>query len=388
MSESIRFCSRCVISTQRPLACKEYQRTPGSDPAFMAFDQNGICAACRVAERKKEDTPWPELATRLRELCAHFRRHDGRPDVLVPGSGGKDSFYAAHLLRDTYSMHPLTVTWAPHEYTAVGWRNYQAWLQSGFSGLLVTPNPRVHRTLTRLAFLNLLHPFQPFILGQRSIAPKIAAQYGIALVAYGEDDEEYEGRPGWQSVEEDRPAVPYLGGVALPDLIHQGMPAHDLSLYLPEPHPSVTTCALGHYVQWQPQGSYYAASQHGFEANEARTEGTYSKYNSIDDRLDPLHYFTMWIKWGIGRATHDASQEIRNGHLTREEGLALVERYDGELRAETLMWACQYMGITADTFWETIDRFRIERPHLWMREECGKWLLKSTAWNPERGQRI
>ena len=94
------------------------------------------------------------------------RRDDGSYDCVVPGSGGKDSFYAAHLLKFKYGMHPLTVTWAPHVYTEWGWKNFQSWIHAGFDNELTTPNGRVHRLLTRLAVENLFHPFQPFIFGQ------------------------------------------------------------------------------------------------------------------------------------------------------------------------------------------------------------------------------
>ena len=84
--------------------------------------------------------------------CDKFRSRNGSYDCLVPGSGGKDSFYASHVLKTRFGMHPLTVTWAPHIYTEVGWRNFQAWIHSGFTNFLCTPDGRVHRTLTRLAF--------------------------------------------------------------------------------------------------------------------------------------------------------------------------------------------------------------------------------------------
>lgn len=377
----VQFCTRCVISTERPLSSREYARAPGSRPATMTFDAEGVCGACRVAERKAA-TDWPAREEALRWLCAQHRRTDGRPDVLVPGSGGKDSVYAAHILKTRYGMHPLTVTWAPHEYTAVGWRNFQRWLGAGFDNLLVTPNPRVHRLLTRLAFTNLLHPFQPFVLGQRSLASKLAARYNIRLIFFGEDDEEYEGAPGWQEQREEltRPLREIrLGGVPYTELITQhGLDPHDLWMYLP-PEPYLDTIqALGRYLRWVPQEAYYYAVEHtGFEANEARTEGTYSKYNSIDDRLDPLHYYTTWIKFGLGRASYDAAQEIRNGHLTRAEGVALVRQYDGEIRPETVAWACGYMGITEPEFWETVDRFRPAR--LWTRHEP-TWTLGAHVW--------
>ena len=88
-------------------------------------------------------------------------------------------------------MHPLTVTWAPHIHTDWGWKNFQSWIHAGFDNLLTTPNGRVHRLLTRLAVENIFHPFQPFILGQKQLAPKMSALHGIPLVFYGENKAEY-----------------------------------------------------------------------------------------------------------------------------------------------------------------------------------------------------
>ena len=385
----VAFCTRCVISNQRPLASREYARTDPFAVGRMAFDAEGVCAACRVAEAK-EATDWKAKREELGAILARYRRTDGRPDVIVPGSGGKDSVYAAHVLRDEFGMHPLTVTWAPHRYTEVGWRNFQAWLEQGFDNLLVTPNPKVHRVLTRLAFQRLGHPFQPFVLGQRSLAPKLAAAHDIALVVYGEDDAEYEGQAGWQEDPEYRPerlATLRLSGVPYEQLVaDHGLEPYHLFAYLP-PAQAVRTLALGRYIRWQPQGVYYFAAERGFEANEQRTEGTYSKYNSIDDRLDPLHYYLTWIKFGLGRASYDAAQEIRNGHLTRAEGVALAQRFDGEIREETIAWACAYMGITREQFWDTMDQLRIANPTLWHRDTEGEWYLTQTVWNPTRGQR-
>jgi len=88
---------------------------------------------------------------------------------------------------------------------------------------------------------------------------------------------------------------------------------------------------LGYYLRWHPQSAYYYAVKHGgFEASPERTPGTYSKYNSIDDKIDDFHYWTTRVKFGIGRATYDASQEIRSGDITRAEGVALVRRFDHE----------------------------------------------------------
>ena len=383
----VRFCARCVISNQRPSSTVEYTHTRESKKETIHVDADGVCAACRFAEMK-EKVDWAERERELQDLLARHRRTDGRYDVLVPGSGGKDSIYASHLLKYTYGMNPLTVTWAPHIYTEVGWRNFQSWIHAGFDNFLCTPNGRVHRTLTRLAFENLLHPFQPFIFGQKCLPPKFAALWDIPLVIYGENEVEY-GNPHDEAVTArrdpryytrgDRIEDLHLGGLRVPDLAAHGIATRDLDPYLPgDPQlladKKIDVQYLGYYLRWVPQECYYYAVEHAqFEANTERTEGTYSKYNSIDDRIDGLHYYTTYIKFGLGRASYDAAQEIRNGHLTREEGVALVRRFDGEFPEKWFQENLEYMGIPEARFREIVDQFR--SPHLWTREG-GQWTLR------------
>src|SRR5207245_7298857 len=167
LPHDVLFCKQCVISNQRPNSSVEYAHTRDSKKGTIYFDTEGVCDACRFAELKRHTIDWDERERALRDLCDRYRRGDGGYDCAVPGSGGKDSFYAAHKLKYEYGMHPLTVTWAPHIYTEWGWDNQQAWIKAGFDNYLCTPNGRVHRLLTRLAVENLFHPFQPFILGQK-----------------------------------------------------------------------------------------------------------------------------------------------------------------------------------------------------------------------------
>ena len=124
---------------------------------------------------------------------------------------------------------------------------------------------------------------------------------------------------------------------------------------------------LGYYLKWHPQECYYYAVEHGgFQAAPERTPGTYSKYNSIDDKIDDLHYYTTYIKFGIGRATYDASQEIRNKHITREEGVALVKKFDGEFPDKYFNEIMDYLEMKPERFRELCDEFR--SPHLWLKE--------------------
>lgn len=388
LPEEVRYCTRCVISNQRPVSSVEFRHTPDRQVGTIALDEEGVCDACRYAERK-DQIDWDERRSRLAALLDRHRRDDGGYDCLVPGSGGKDSCYAAWVLKYEYGMNPLTVTWPPILYTDIGRQNYERWIEvGGFDNVRFKPNGRTHRLLTRLAITNLLHPFQTFILGQKNLAPKLALRFGIPLVFYGENEAEY-GNPIADNARSLRDAsfftasnfdALHLGGVAVPELIERhGVRRSDLDAYLPA-DPSAYEQSqlevhyLGYYLKWTPQEAYYHAVDHcGFEANPVRTEGTYSKYNSLDDKIDGLHYYTTYIKFGLGRASYDASQEIRNRHITRDEGVALVRRFDGEFPERYFADILDYLEVTAEEFHALCDRFR--PPHLWRQDGDG-WHLR------------
>lgn len=400
----VKFCKSCVMPNQRPSSCNEWFHHPGKRHKFIHFDEEGICSACRFNQAKQDGSiDWKARESELLELLDRHRSKNGSYDCLVPGSGGKDSGFAAHILKYKYGMHPLTVTWAPHLYTEIGWQNFQNWVHvGGFDNYLFTPNGRIHRLLTRNAFLNLLHPFQPFILGQKSFALKMANLFKIPLIFYGESPGEYGANMGLDQkrfVTEDKRhgndqddgfrldyinsktelEKVYLGGKAIAEYLEEGVALRDLDPYLPL-NPEIINEKkiefqfLGYYIKWIPQETYYYCVQNtGFQANPVRTEGTYSKYNSIDDKTDGYFYYTTYIKFGYGRATQDASQEIRNKHLTREDGIALVKRYDGELPKRYMKEFLEYISITEEEFHATCEQFR--SGHLWEKVN-GEWRLK------------
>ena len=399
----VEFCKSCVISNQRPNSAVEYNHTKDSKKTTINFDDEGICDACRFAERKASGINWDDREEELRELLDRHRSTDGSYDCLVPGSGGKDSFYASHILRTKYGMHPLTVTWSPHIYTEWGWRNFQRWIHAGHDNYLMTPNGRVHRLLTRLAVDNLFHPFQPSMFGQKALAPKMALMFNIPLVIYGENEAEYgncigdteSSKRDWSYFTAEDQSKVSLGGVSVPNLKkYFGLEQQDLIPYLPAnpnqiAEKNIEVHYLGYYLKWHPQSCYYYSVENGgFEASPERTPGTYSKYNSIDDRIDDFHYYTTGIKFGIGRATYDAAQEIRSGDIDRQEGIALVKRFDHEFPNRFSDEIFKYLSIPSDEFPEASKMFEepimtksyFERltdsfrsPHLW------KWEDKSNG---------
>ena len=130
---------------------------------------------------------------------------------------------------------------------------------------------------------------------------------------------------------------------------------------------------MGYYLKWDPQECYYYAAKYtGFRPNTERTEGSYSKYSSIDDKIDPFHYYLTHIKFGLGRASYDAAQEIRNDKITREEGINLVKLYDHEFPKKYYNEFLKYIDLKDEDFNLTVDKFR--SPHLW-RKKNEKWSL-------------
>lgn len=403
----VAFCKVCNMSNQQPMSSNEYSHGKDSTKTTLSFDDEGVCHACRFNKLKEDgEIDWDERERELIELCNRFRKDDGSYDCIVGGSGGKDSAMQSHLLKYKYGMHPLTVTWSPHLYTEIGWKNFQNWVHvGGFDNFLYTPNGKIHRLLTRNATINLLHPFQPFILGQKTFVAKMAAQLNIPLIFYGEMPGEYGEKishktTGYASGEGEAESEGFsldylvgknvrdvlLGGKAIGEYLDEGVPMADLKSYLPMDsdvlrRKGIDFKYLGYYKKWVPQEAYYYAVENtGFEANPLRTEGTYSKYNSLDDKVDGFFYFTRWIKFGVGRTMMDSAQEIRNHHINKDEAIALMRRYEGEFPARYEKEFLDYISMSREEFLMLCDRFR--SPHLWKVED-GEWKLRHTPWDEE-----
>ena len=397
LPEQVVFCKRCVISNQRPNSTVEFKNVKDEEKATINFDEDEICDACRYQDSKASNIDWEKREDVLKNLCDLHRNNNGDYDVIVPGSGGKDSAYASHVLKYKYGMNPLTVTWAPHKYTEIGWKNFENWIhEGGLDNILFTPNGKLHRYLTKEAFTNLLHPFQPFIVGQRIIGPMMAAKFNVKLVFYGENqaeygnnvDENYTPTMDKKFFSVDDPMDIMLGGKSIRDIISEtDFKLNDFKPYIPPKaeyleSKGVEVHYLGYYLPWDPQECYYYATENtGFQSNSERTEGTYSKYSSIDDKIDMFHYLTTLVKFGIGRATYDAAQEIRNNKITREEGVQLVRKFDQEFPNKYFKDFLEYISLSESEFHNILDKFR--SPHLWEKID-GEWVLKHAVWHNQK----
>jgi N-acetyl sugar amidotransferase len=373
LPREVRFCAKCTVSNQRPR---------------ISFDVDGVCSACRYAEFKRTRVDWAQRERELADLCNRHRRHDGSYDVIVPCSGGKDGGFVAHQLKYKYGMHPLTVTWSPLLKTDIGRRNLEAFIDAGFDNIFGQPNGAVARQLTRLSVLHVGDPFQPFIYGQTNFPLRIAVQYGVPLIMYGENGEvEYGGdmknafRPTREIQDHDKH---YFSGLPPEFWREHGLSDADLHPFKAPKYDAVMANRteihfFGYYTFWDPQENFYYCTEHtGYTPNTERSEGTYSKYASLDDRIDGFHYHLGFIKFGIGRTTSDSAHEIRDGKITREEGIALVKRYDGEFPKRYYQEFLDYCGIADEQFRAVIDSWRAD--HIW-EQDNGEWRLRHPIWH-------
>ena len=393
--KKVIFCSKCVMSNQRPLSFPEFLHKKSRSGAkyLNLTKEDHVCDACRFSEIKKK-IDWKKREDDLLKLLDKHRSKNKDYDCLVPGSGGKDSIYASHILKYKYGMNPLTVTWSPILYTDYGYKNYLNWIQKGnFDNIHVKQAGETMKKLTKLSIENLLHPFQTFILGQKNLAPKIAKNFNINLVFFGENESEY-GNPIAENnsslrkktyFSKNKNSKLYLAGLSLKELREKhNLTEKDLSVFFPIEDKELSSFNvnihyLGYYLKWIPQEAYYYSVKNcDFKPRPYRTQGTYSKYNSIDDKIDDLHYYTTYIKFGIGRTTYDASQEIRNNHLTRNEAKTLVKRFDGEFPDKYFDEIMDYLEMKPNQFFKLCNKFR--SPHLWKKIN-GKHKLRHTVNN-------
>ena len=397
LPQEIKYCIECNLSNQRPTSINEYFHTKDSIQTTVEFDEKGVCAACNFVKKEFDETiNWKDREKELSNLCDKHRKNSGEYDCLVPGSGGKDSVFASHILKHKYKMNPLTITWSPHLYTDIGWKNFQSWLhKGGFDNYLYTPNPIIHKKITREATIRLLHPFQPFILGQKTFAVKIAHKLNIPLIFYGEMQgkggkkishlaktfSDSKSQKGFEMdpLEGKKFEDAYLGGKQVKEYLNEGTSLSDLQSYKPLElekiqEKNIEFHYLGYYLRWIPQEMYYFAVKNAdFSANTQRSEGTYSKYISLDDKIDGFFFYTSYIKFGIGRTMLESAQEVRHGHLNKDEGKDLIKKFDGEYPQKYENEFYEYISMNKDEFLAICDKFRPD--HIW-EKKSNFWKLR------------
>ncbi len=364
----IRYCKRCVTPTTRPR---------------VEFDADGVCNACHTADLKKR-IDW---AARREEFAAQLRKmrtSEDAYDCIVPWSGGKDSSAIAYRLKHEFGLNPLLVTASPLIPNEIAQHNREEMLLVGFDQVMVRLNQKVSRHLSRRFFVERGNPKVHWEATKEAIPVAMAIRYKTPLIVYAEHGEsEYGGRVLSEDSRRTKDFTEVIENIVGDDpgnWIDDVVTERDLNQYrYPDAHSiaeiGATAVYFAYYFKWSMYENYqYLKDKIDFRlAPNGRTDGTFTNFDSLDDKIDTLYYYMQYIKFGFGRAARDASRLIQNGHLTREQGLEYVRLYDHEFPSTYFAEQLDYLGLTEEEFHKIVDLHR--NPEIW-ENRAGVWHLR------------
>lgn len=364
----VRYCTRCLTPSTRPR---------------IVFDAEGVCNACHNAEQKAR-TDWDARRREFFEWVERHRPKSGPYDCLVPWSGGKDSSAIAYRLKFEFGLNPLLVTASPLIPNDLAVHNREAMIRLGFDQVMVRPNQKVARSLARRFFEERGNPKVHWEASKEAVPLRAAVQYGIPLVFHAEHGEsEYGGRVLSEESKKVRDVTEVIEHVVGDDARNwtgDEIAERDLAPYIyPDmgdvARVGVTALYFSYFFRWSMYENYqFLRDKIDFHtAPGGRTDGTFTDYDSLDDKIDTLYYHLQYVKFGFGRAVRDASRLIQNGHLTRAQGLEYARAYDHECPHTYFADQLEYLGMTEAELRRIVDLHR--NPELW-KEEGGQWKLR------------
>ncbi|MBI2113118.1 MAG: N-acetyl sugar amidotransferase [Candidatus Wildermuthbacteria bacterium] len=367
---------------------------PANTRTSIIFDEQGVCSGCRLIESRpkidwKERSGW--LKNILEEYRAKARAKNNPYDCIIPVSGGKDSHFQTYLIKKVYGLNPLLVTYNHLFNTKRGIRNLTNLVKQFDCDLIrFTSNPESVRRISRYMLKKVGDITWHYHAGIMTFPIQIAVQKDIPLIVWGEhgfaeltgmfnqDDMVEFSKKGRQEHS--------MRGFEPEDLVadpQSGITQQDLAPFF---YPSdediervgVRGIYLSNYMQWDVRAqTKLMIEQYGFETAVQR-ERTFHLYDKLDDiHANGAHDYLKYLKFGYGRATDDASNEIRHGRMTREEGIEMVKKYD-HVRPSDLDLYLAFMGITEKEFEEAVGHLR--DPEVWEKRN-GAWAAKDSIAN-------
>ncbi len=375
---TIRWCCKCVY--------------PSISAVPLEFDEKGVCTGCLVAEGKQEipDSEWKRRRELLREVLEKYRCKDGsRHDCVIAVSGGKDSYFQTHVIKNEFGLNPVLVTYNGNNYTEVGWRNVHRMKEVfGVDHVFYSPSVELLRKLNRLGFTIMGDMNWHAHVGITTLPVRIAVQFKAPLVIWGEHG--YLDLGGQFSMD-DFPEMSYrdrlehfargyewnyfvgLEGITARDMIPYQYPSDQELFDL-----DVRGIYLGNYVYWEAnEHGRLVMEKYGFEISPEPFDRTYRRMSNLDDMHENgVHDYLKYIKFGYGRCTDHVCKDIRAGRMTRDEGIELVRKYDHVKPRDLYRWL-HYVGMTAEGFDRIADTFR--DPRVWRREN-EVW-VKDNIWD-------
>ncbi len=354
--------------------------------AGIRFDEHGVCPACNYHE-SLINVDWNEREEELKEVVSFGKNnnHSGY-DCIIGVSGGKDSLRQAFFVKEVLKMKPLLVNlgYPPEQVSLRGVDNVSNMIKHGFDCISINPAPQVWRKLMKKGFYGFTNWAKSTELTLYSSVPRLAIAYQIPLIWWGENtalqlgDLNVMGKSG--SDGNSLRKMNTLGGGDLTWLLSEEIRRNHLLQYV---YPSekemdianLRITFLGYFWKdWSllDNGNYSALR--GLEIrNEKPWEiGDPLGITALDEDWVTFNQMIKFLKFGFGRVADYVNEDIRNGRMTREEGIALNEKYDGTCSVKYIESFCRYIGITVGEFWEQVDKS--VNTELFIKEKLGKYI--------------
>jgi len=372
---NIKFCKNCFTPNTRPR---------------VVFNYQGVCNACLNSVEKKKIN-WEKREKEFNKIILNIKKDSKKNkrayDCIVPWSGGKDSSSIALKLKYNFGLNPLLVTFSPLILNEIGIHNREELLKKGFDSIFFRPNQNVAKILSKRFFIERGNPKIAWDAGINSVPVQIAIAYKIPHIFYAEHGEsEYGGlvlSEKSKKLRDVKEVIEHQIGDYPENWESEDISQSDLSPYI---YPSsailkknkILSYYFSYFFKWSMFENYNYVKKNlpNFKENEhGRTVGTFTNFDSLDDKIDDLYYYMQYIKFGFGRATRDVSRFIQNKHLKKSEGIKLIKKYDGEYPSRNLEILLDYFSLKQNDFDEIIDKHR--NPEIW-RPKNNNWELINT----------
>jgi N-acetyl sugar amidotransferase len=378
----IKYCRHCVYPETKP---------------DLSLDENGMCNACRFVD-VKDTTNWDLRRKELAEIFERFKNKDGSNyDCIIPVSGGKDSTFQTYVVKEEFGLNPLCVSYHLPEFTDLGRKNLENLKKLGVDCLEFTPNPEICKKMQKIALIEFGDAQWPEHFGIFTVPVQVAVRYNIPLIVWGENSqaeyggplndmenkyldskwcEQYGTRVGGQSNSFVGPEV----------MLKHGIDRKFLNPYI---YPSdeeikqvgVTGIFLGSFIRWNIKEQLQKVRDLGFTLHDGPSEGTFTNYENLDNKIQGIHDYFKWLKFGYGRATDNASVQIRLNWINREEAMKLVKEHEGKLPERYLDEFLEQWDMSRDEFLQITEKFT--NKELFKKDENGN-LIRDEFGNIEK----
>tara|TARA_B100000963_G_scaffold212670_1_gene185309 strand:- start:28 stop:1149 length:1122 start_codon:yes stop_codon:yes gene_type:complete len=357
--------------------------------ALPITEHDGECSGCRSSKMKKKIN-WKQREEWFIELIDEYRNPDSY-DCIIPVSGGKDSYFAAHIAKK-YNLNALLVTYYSNSYLEEGDYNLKKMKEVfGFDHIIFSPSEDILIKLHRLGFK--LHGDMNWHnhCGIYTVPMRAAVQYRIPLVLWGdhgftEQGGMYSHNDFFEYTAKDR-FEHALHGYDWFDFVEETekLTKKDLqwAIYPEDKHiidVGIRGVFLSNYFFYDGnEHAKIAIKNYNWKPAQKPFERTYRLFSNLDDiHENGIHDYMKFVKFGYGRGTDHACYDIRIGIITRDQGIDIVRKYDHVKPSDLHQWL-ERVGMNEDEFDKIADTFR--NPRIW-RIKNNKW-YKNNVWGEE-----